>query len=246
MSSFRQQQSCPLASLLLWAGGGGTHIWKDFPAAEGPGSISWALCAHSPLPRPSSQPVVVVLKTKCLILYGQINPAGAVPAGQGGSDKFWAVAALGFGSVHDFWAAPVWQSILLWLWTYQIGTNGSTEPKATLEMNWKQGSSWNWNVLCGFAIDPVLYKELQSTSLASNQGNGTVSLFPFEHRLEKSKTKKTYQAKQSITHTLYHSKYFSKKGYHSSAENMDSTGIPQGNQSAEHWVPLGSENKIKQ
>lgn len=134
-------------------------------------------------------------------------------------------------------------------------------------MNWQSGWSSSWNVLCGFAIDPVLYKELQSSSLDGNQGNGTVSLLPFEHRSEKSKKKKnSYQAKQSITlidtHTLYHSKYFSKNTIHlqklyinnkrksqqlvcSSLACLESTGAPQGNQSAEHQVPLGSENKIK-
>lgn len=226
MSSFRQQQSLSPGQSPPVGTWGGTHIWKDFPAAEGPGSISWALCAHSPLPLPSSQPVAAVLKAKCLILYGQINPAGAVPAGQGGSDKFWAFAALGFGSVHDFWAAPVWQSILLWLWTYQIGTNGWTEPKATLEMNWKSGSSCNWNVLCGFAIDPVLYKELQSTFLASNQGNGTVSLFPFELTLEKRKKKNLPSKTINHTHIYFttantltrkhaiHQKTWRAQGYH--------------------------------
>lgn len=32
-------------------------------------------------------------------------------------------------------------------------------------MNSRSGGINNWNVLCGFAIDPVLYGELQSSSL---------------------------------------------------------------------------------
>lgn len=107
----------------------------------------------------------------------------------------------------------------------------------------------------------MLYKELQSSSLASNQGNGTVSLLPFEHRLEKSKKTPTKQNNLSHTHSTTANTLARKDTIHlqklyinnkrkcqqlvcSSLASLENTGMPQGNQSAERQVLLTSENKI--
>lgn len=63
------------------------YMKRLYPTAEVPDSISQALCIQHSHFLPSSQSVAAVLKTKCLIHYDQINPAGVIPAGVGGSEK---------------------------------------------------------------------------------------------------------------------------------------------------------------
>lgn len=123
----------------------------------------------------------------------------------------------------------VWWRTLLWTGIHQMNTNGWSEPKSTWEMNSRSGGINNWNVLCGFAIDPVLYGELQSSSLASNQGNGTGSL-PLNNiqlqNLHINNTKSLSRWSQI------------------SPSNLENTWAQQGNQSTEYKVPFGSGNKI--
>lgn len=85
----------PLVSLFIWAGGvARVTSERTLPHSWGSRlhflSSSYSLLSFTS----SSQPAAAVLKIKRLIHYAQINPAGVIPAGHGGSDKLWVFAAL--------------------------------------------------------------------------------------------------------------------------------------------------------